>query len=323
MRRKKVWNLIFQRIRNLHFVWKIKVLVLDSGLFQKDVFYSHQTQLLPVSKVRLHHLLRADVVIVPFHVDQYALNQLHNAFQKFLKNGGVLVLLGVTQYIKWLPYGDWDAEYPKNCVIVKKFKDDPIFKNLTSEKLKYHAIYSGHGSLSLRHLLDQQNEAEILVEAENKQTIMYRWKLPKGGWLLATTLDPDHHAANGTPGPGKTINRGNSEAQRNAAILLNNIVNWSINMSKNRRLILRLWAQFKGIFLNVFIFCSLYIALIIITLALMKTVCPSDVACNGQTYAYTYFGVMAIVISFLQFADYVKTIVKHGIMEVTNCKSPH
>lgn len=144
-----------------------------------------------------------------------------------MENSGILILLGETQHVTWLPFGSAQNNYPTTIKIPAGKQNDSIFLGLTAKKLKYHASYTAHGTLLTP---PEASGVEKLIEDKGGDVLMSRWQQPGGGWVLATTLDADHHAAEATPGPGSK--QKNTTVQRNARKLLKNIVVWAERESK-------------------------------------------------------------------------------------------
>jgi len=211
----------------------IDVLVLDSGLHQRDAF----DQFLPGSRkpmvdIEPCDIFNYDVVIIPFKMDQQWLQKMRGHFEQFMNDCGVLIILGATDHTNngWIPGCCWNEKFPTVPVTtaVQGTEYQMIFDQLNEDQVVFHTMYSGHGHLELKHenlkSLATGPEGEILMAAG-------RWD--SGGRLLVTTLDPDHHATKMASGP---TNAAKAESQENAKKLLENIINWSKSVAcRNNR----------------------------------------------------------------------------------------
>ncbi|MBU4311051.1 hypothetical protein KKD34_05715 [bacterium] len=180
-------------------------------------------------------ILRYDVLIVPTHTDQAMLYRLKGSFIRYLGLGGVLVLLGATtQGRRWLPRFQWEQKFTQSIHFDTSTEDGQrIFKGVPDPQyLQYHSKYVGHGSITVSI---PQGDQALAGDDEDRKVVVLR-RLPEGGVLLVTTLDPDYHASAPVPGPAEE----NVETtHRKAGHLLENIVNWAIwaaqNTPKHRR----------------------------------------------------------------------------------------
>lgn len=234
----------------------MRTLVLDSGIHQKQAFGQASKTLIyrSPSRIRPHSLGFFDIIVIPFHVDQEALSRLKKAFIQFIDRSGVVVVLGATDLsnLDWIPYTSWNQHYPKECVLVPENESEykALFQpDLTGTSLKFHTGYSGHGFLIPHDL----SECKILVTSENGHVLMFCRRFSTGGSLLVTTLDPDHHSVPGTPGPSLEQT---AQTQRNALILLQNVLKWASNRCNHK---LRRLRRASAVIENI---CSLVISIL-------------------------------------------------------------
>jgi hypothetical protein len=214
-------------------------MVIDSGLHQRLAFGAPNRNLVyrHASTLKPRDLFFYDVIFVTFHVDQISLLRLRDGFISFLNKSGVLVILGATDYsnLGWLPYCTWNDEYLYNCTISTppSQQETVLFNNITSERLRLHTSYCGHGSV----IPTQLDKCDLLIVAENNRVLMFCKTFDTGGTLLVTTLDPDYHCVRGVQ---DTTSEESRDAQHYARVLLNNVLDWSIIVSKRNSRIRRL-----------------------------------------------------------------------------------
>lgn len=88
------------------------IAVVDNGVHAKQVFGTvdgvklHYSCDLGSSPGNLVDLLRTPVIIIPFHSDQNLLARHQEQLKQYIRNGGVLIVLGANQDsgFPWIPY---------------------------------------------------------------------------------------------------------------------------------------------------------------------------------------------------------------------------
>ena len=212
------------------------IAILNGGLHEEQVFSGepgisfHYSGDLSSSPYRLANMLRNPIVIIPFHLDQILLSRYKSYFDAYIRNGGILVILGANQDSgrTWIPHVQWDKVYP--CRIRSESNNDDsniLLNDLDPAKdLQYHGGAS-HGIISPGILDDAQGDSVVaegyVTETESWQPIFVVKRSGISGTLLVTTIDPDFHAST-VPCPA---DRDSEELRRNAQILLHNILVWA------------------------------------------------------------------------------------------------
>lgn len=218
--------------------------VLNGGIHEEDVFFGYnKIKLLHLSNLKWANIYLFDIILIPFHLDQIYLREKNNLLNKFLKMGGILIVLGATEESrKWLPRGTWEKEYTSDIIVDENKSDSKIiFKNIDHKNMgcQYHSSYVAHGSISV----NEDDKIDILAEDSNNRITMLVYRNRKNGILLETTLDPDYHSLVHVPGPS---NETSEETHKKALTLLNNIIDWSILQYKEKGLLNRIWKKTVG-----------------------------------------------------------------------------
>lgn len=204
----------------------MKAAVLNNGLHTEEAFKAFpEIDLLYVGSFNVQRIFLYDTVFIPFHLDQVFLYRHRRTLHRFLRDGGVLVLLGATEETrKWLPFFRWERDFTKTI----KFSDDSndgkvVFRSITSTKdLQFHSSYYGHGSLSGTGPIIPGKR--VLAEDDSGHAVMVIKRSDIKGTLFVTTLDPDYHCTTPVPGPSnETVSATHEKADR----LLRNIVGWA------------------------------------------------------------------------------------------------
>ena len=203
----------------------VRVGVIHNGIQVEDAFSArHDISLIRSVRTLPFVLLHYDVLIVPTHADQAMLFRLKRPLIRYLQLGGVLILLGATtQGRRWMPLFQWEQEFTRSVALDKSTEDGKrVFKGIdTPEYLKYHSKYFGHGSITVSVAQGDQ----VLARDQAARSVIVVRRLPKGGIIFVTTLDPDYHTSVPVPGPAEEKVE---VTHRKAGHLLENIVNWGI-----------------------------------------------------------------------------------------------
>ncbi len=219
----------------------MRILVVNGGLHHERAFRSRpEVQFIRSSDVRNASLESWNIVIVPFHTDRIVLAELRSKLERYVRRGGVLVVLGATEDDGrlWVPYAEWQGPYGTLVVGHRTDADGAaIFGGLADEELKYHGVYAAHGSL-----LPRLEQAVCLAVDENEQVVALVQRLGRGSYFC-TTLDPDYHSCSQVPGPNEEETL---ETRVRAQRLLSNIFLWSCCEAANRPWWLRLWRRVTG-----------------------------------------------------------------------------
>lgn len=239
----------------------IKVLIIDSGLHQQEAFgTSHDTfrySYRSICALKKSILFFYDIVIIPFHIDQFKLSKLKSAFELYFKKSGVILFLGTTDIngYDWIPKCRWNTEYPVNCKISENVPtlDKKIFNELNDDDLKYHTGYAAHGNLVLSNV----DTCQVLIESTDGKTVMFYTGEKSKGTILITTIDPDYHCCRSTPGPSleQTYN-----SQIKAKRLLDNLLLWAGERAENNS---KIQLRLLGFSLRIFYWLRKFLLLFI------------------------------------------------------------
>lgn len=204
-----------------------RVGVIDGGLHHEAAFKDFKDfagadlQRIRAGQLSRTCLRKYDVVIVPFHTDDFVLRTSSGKLISFVNNGGVLVLLGPTS--NWMPFCNWKRPGPEligNVVMNPKSQDAcRLFENIDPAAIKFHPpdLPPVHGSLS------ESSERTVLASV-NGRCVMFVQRKEEAGTLLYTTLDPDHHVD-----PMMSIGEPErlQRVEKTARTLLENILRWA------------------------------------------------------------------------------------------------
>lgn len=204
----------------------MKIAAFNGGLHEERVFSSYpEIDLVYVGRIDTNRLMLCDVIIIPFHLDQIFLLRLKTFFKAFLRNGGILIMLGATEDSQraWLPFLQWEKDFTTSLNFDPTSNDGKIiFDGISDSKyLKYHGIYYAHGSLQPG--LKTANLIKLAWDNDDRVVMLIRREGIKGT-LFATTLDPDFHSATSVPGPS---DEKVEHTHRKASHFLSNIINWA------------------------------------------------------------------------------------------------
>jgi len=219
----------------------MKVLVVDGGLHHERAFRGRpDIQLVRSSDIRSTPLESWNVVVIPFHTDRIILAEMRSKLERYVRRGGVLVVLGATEDDGrlWVPYAEWQGPYGTSVVARRDDRDGAaVFEGLSNDELKYHGIYAAQDSL-----LPKLEGAVCLAVDEDKKVVTLVQRIGRGTYFC-TTLDPDYHSCTQVPGPSEEETR---ETQARAQKLLSNILVWSCREAQNRPWWLRVWRRVTG-----------------------------------------------------------------------------
>ncbi len=198
--------------------------VIQNGIQVDDAFNAiADAKLIRLIRTLPSACLRYDVLIVPSQTDQAMLQRLKGVLKRYVRLGGVLVVLGaMTHGRRWLPFFQWEPTFTQSVSIDTSTEDGQrVFQDITDAPyLQYHSKYVGHGSITVSV---PQGDRVLASDNEGRAVLVVR-RLPQSGVLLVTTLDPDFHASVRVPGPAEET----PEATHNkAGHLLENIVAWA------------------------------------------------------------------------------------------------
>lgn len=168
------------------------------------------------------NLILYDVIIIPSYSNQNVLAANFQRIERFLKHGGILVVLGAFQDKEpWLPYCNFVKPFLENV----KFKntDNSVFKQLlqnlsiTEDAITYHGDFISHGSF-----ICSSNDCLPIITGVDPTNLVLAIVEPHGlsGKILVSTLDPDHHAVIG-------YTRSRMDANHQAQTLFSNIISWA------------------------------------------------------------------------------------------------
>lgn len=288
-----------------------KIAIINGGLHHDTAFKwlaEKKHDAVYVGRLDRTDIFLYDILIIPFHTDQIALLKNQSRFEEFVRSGGVLVVLGATQEgRKWLPFFDWEEQFTETLSLHRSMPDgkpnpdaEILFSKITDERmLKYHGIYTAHGSL----LLDSGQEGlTVLATGENKRVILAIKRLKGKGSLLCTTLDPDFHSVSSVPGPNA---ESTAVTHQKARLFLGNIVRWAIQEAKSKPVALRKkrqqarkkaqifrWAKFGLVFIVPFI-----VSIYLLYLQYLDKIFPDN---KLYSYVISFVGILGSLVSIWQ-----------------------
>lgn len=238
----------------------MKIAYIDNGLHSYSTFNPMGSDFIPLSMwdIKNCNLCRYDVLIIPFHTDQMALTSYEKKLERFLNNGGILILLGVmANRSQWIPYCEWRGSEKdlKEAKILRSGSGAVFFENIDNDEIyKLHA----HGLLHYpfgENIISFNNEEKIFVVDTNNFI----------GNFLITTIDPDHHIIRDMTAMSKGIHEISNK-------LLLNIINWSKDIHSQKKGFRWAFIRNKAIVKEFFhsnLFKNLSITISIVTLLLM------------------------------------------------------
>jgi len=213
---------------------------------------------LSILDIKNCNLCRYDALIIPFHTDQMALTKYKKKLERFLNNGGILILLGVmANRSQWIPYCEWRGTEKdlREAIISKSGLGAVFFGNINDDEIyKLHI----HGLLyypSGENIINFNDEEKIFV-VDTKNFI---------GQFLMTTIDPDHHIVRDMTAMSKSIYEISNR-------LLSNIISWSKNVHSQKKGFKWLLTKKKAIVKEFFysnLFRNLSISISIVTLLVL------------------------------------------------------
>lgn len=203
------------------------------------------------------NLMKYDIMIVPSFSNQDVLSRIKSKIENFICYGGILVIFRAsTGKNDWIPLCTY---FPRHLEKVKFVNTDTkaakiIFNGLSLEEnvFKFHNKFIAHG-----YFTSDNKNCLPLITGEKDEIVMGiiqadRWK----GKMLITTLDPDHHSVSGYPKEGMEFNN-------NAKTLFHNIINWTIEESKQENIGRKMVRKFRGLLdLSKRFFVSIFISII-------------------------------------------------------------
>lgn len=261
----------------------LRLAVIDGGLHHRNAFagmMNPNRHLVP-TKDLLHECLRKyDVIIVPFHTDNFILRAKKHEFESFMAHGGVLVILGMIRF-----EGDWLCNWQEpsdklvGAITVTLEGDRTEIFSRISRNICFH----GPGSRTAHGSLLKTNE-QLCLASINEECIMLVQQWGKGT-LLVTTLDPDHHV-NQTMRPHTTV-------QKTALDLLENILKWAEKEAGSKSKWLRRRSQIAAIVHSDFTKAVFFIA------ALFPAAVLADVFLSGRDRVIEIISVLGSVATWL------------------------